>query len=177
MTTTQTGSASEAKASMTQTQVRPGRFLTFTLASESYGLEILKVQEIIGILNVTRVPRTPAYIRGVINLRGKVIPVIDLRPKLGFEAKADSERTCIIVLQIRNGDRDVTMGVIVDAVSEVLNVSAEQIEPTPEFGAAISHEFILGLAKLGKHVVILLDADRILSTDGMGEAKASAVAA
>ncbi len=159
-----------------EARVSPGRFLTFNLAGECYGLEILKVQEIIGILTVTRVPRTPAYVRGVINLRGKVIPVIDLRAKLGFDSKSDNERTCIIVLHFQNGDRDVTMGVIVDSVSEVLNVSAEQLEPTPEFGASVSHEFILGLAKLDKNVVILLDADRILSTGEIAALKPSAAA-
>ena len=142
---------------------RAGRYLTFNLAGELYGLEILKVQEIIGIMNVTRVPRAPDYIRGVINLRGKVIAVLDLRRKLNFSSKDDNERTCIVVVQVQRGDSIITMGVIVDTVSEVLNVNADQIEATPEFGINIATEFILGMAKVGKNVVILLDADSILS--------------
>ncbi len=156
---------------------RPGRYLTFSLAAEEYGIEILKVQEIIGILNVTRVPCTPPYVRGVINLRGKVIPVVDLRCKLGFETRPDTERTCIIVVQVQSGHSDVIMGLIVDSVSEVLNVSAEQIEATPEFGSNISTEFILGLAKIAKNVVILLDADRILSSGELRDAKKVTAAA
>jgi purine-binding chemotaxis protein CheW len=163
-----------AAPEITAAKANPGRYLTFSLAAEQYGIEILKVQEIIGMLNVTRVPRTPHYIRGVINLRGKVIPVVDLRRKLEFEGKADTERTCIIVVQVNNGVSDVTMGLIVDSVSEVLNVSAEQIEATPEFGTNISTQFILGLAKIGKNVVILLDADCILSVGELREAAVTA---
>lgn len=170
MNTTQKTAAPEIMAA----KANPGRYLTFSLAAEQYGIEILKVQEIIGMLNVTRVPRTPHYIRGVINLRGKVIPVVDLRRKLEFEGKADTERTCIIVVQVNNGVSDVTMGLIVDSVSEVLNVSAEQIEATPEFGTNISTQFILGLAKIGKNVVILLDADCILSVGELREAAVTA---
>ena len=153
---------------------RAGRYLTFNLAGELYGLEILKVQEIIGIMNVTRVPRAPDYIRGVINLRGKVIAVIDLRRKLSFDSKADTERTCIVVVQVQRGDSIITMGIIVDTVSEVLNVNADQIEATPEFGVNIATEFILGMAKVAKNVVILLDADCILSQTELNETAESA---
>ncbi len=156
---------------------RAGRYLTFNLAGELYGLEILKVQEIIGIMNVTRVPRAPDYIRGVINLRGKVIAVLDLRRKLNFDAKDDNERTCIVVVQVQRGDSIITMGIIVDTVSEVLNVNADQIEATPEFGVNISTEFILGMAKVGKNVIILLDADCILSQGELKDTAESAKAA
>ena len=163
-----------AAGTATATAARAGRYLTFSMAREEYGLEILKVQEIIGMMNVTRVPRTPDFIRGVINLRGKVIPVIDLRRKLQFEAKDDTDRTCIIVVQVQHAENTITMGIIVDSVSEVLNVSASQIEPTPEFGFNISTEFILGMGKVDKRVIILLDADRILSTGELNDATASA---
>ena len=169
MSTTTTKPAAGTSAA----SARAGRYLTFSMAREEYGLEILKVQEIIGMMNVTRVPRTPDFIRGVINLRGKVIPVIDLRRKLQFEGREDTDRTCIIVVQVQQGDTPVTMGIIVDSVSEVLNVSASQIEPSPEFGFNISTEFILGMGKVDKRVIILLDADRILSTGELDEATAS----
>ena len=140
-----------------------GKYLTFKLSSEEYGLEILKVQEIIGIMNVTKVPRTPEYVRGVINLRGKVIPVMDLRLKFGLEAKGDSEKTCIIVVQLKTATADVTMGIIVDEVSEVKDISEEQIEPPPTFGTNFDTQFILGMGKIAEKVVTLLDIDKVLS--------------
>lgn len=145
-------------------QARAGKYLTFQLSGEVYGLEILKVQEIIGMMNVTRVPKMPAFIRGVINLRGKVIPVIDLRLKFELAATADTERTCIIVVQVSRGGLEVTMGIIVDEVSEVLDVKAEQIEPAPSFGAAVNTEFILGMGKIGQKVLTMLDIDQVLSS-------------
>ncbi len=140
-----------------------GKYLTFNLAAEEYGLEILKVQEIIGIMKVTRVPRTPDFVRGVINLRGKVIPVVDLRLKFGLEGKEDTEKTCIIVVQVARADQQVTMGVIVDEVSEVLEIAAAQIEPAPEFGNAVEADFILGMGKVEQKVIMLLDVDKVLS--------------
>jgi purine-binding chemotaxis protein CheW len=140
-----------------------GKYLTFQLAAEEYGLEILKVQEIIGMMSVTRVPRTPDFVRGVINLRGKVIPVIDLRLKFGLEAREDTEKTCIIVVQVTAGGDRVTMGIIVDEVSEVLDIGAEQIEPSPEFGSAVDADFILGMGKVASKVIMLLDADKVLT--------------
>ncbi|MFW5784752.1 MAG: chemotaxis protein CheW [Chitinispirillaceae bacterium] len=141
-----------------------GKYLTFRLAEEGYGLEILKVQEIIGMMSITRIPRTPDFIRGVINLRGKVIPVIDLRLKFSLEKKEDTEKTCIIVVQVKkNADDTVTMGIIVDEVSEVLDIKAEQIEPPPSFGAAMDTDFILGMGKASQKVVMLLDVDKVLS--------------
>jgi purine-binding chemotaxis protein CheW len=147
---------------------RSGKYLTFELGGEVYGLEILKVQEIIGMMNVTRVPRTAPYVRGVINLRGKVIPVIDLRLKFGLEAREDTERTCIIVVQVARADHQVTMGIIVDEVSEVLDLGADQIEPTPSLGASVDTEFILGMGKVGQRVLTMLDMDAMLTGDRIG---------
>ena len=147
---------------------RAGKYLTFELGGEVYGLEILKVQEIIGMMKVTRVPKTPGFVRGVINLRGKVIPVVDLRLKFGLEAKEDTDRSCIIVVQIQHKDAKVTMGSIVDEVSEVMDISADQIEPAPEFGASVETEFILGMGKVNQKVVMLLDVDKVLSTGEIG---------
>jgi len=142
---------------------KPGKYLTFALGGEVYGLEILKVQEIIGMMNVTRVPRTPEFMRGVINLRGKVIPVIDLRLKFGLDQVEDTERTCIIVVQVSKGDSTVIMGIIVDEVSEVLDIVEQQIEASPEFGSQIDTNFIMGTGKVDKKVVMLLDVDKVLS--------------
>lgn len=141
-----------------------GKYLTFRLATEEYGLEILKVQEIIGIMNVTRVPKTPEFVRGIINLRGKIIPVIDLRIKFGMEPQEDTERTCIIVSQVSRGDQHITMGVIVDEVSEVLDIAEEQIEEAPSFGASVQTDFLLGMGKIAQKVVMLLDVDQVLSS-------------
>ena len=142
---------------------RPGKYLTFTLSEETYGLEILKVQEIIGVMNVTHIPRTPAFIRGVINLRGKVIPVVELRLKFAMDAIPDNERTCIIVLCIRRQGVNVTMGILVDSVSEVLDIAAEQLEDAPSFGASLDTDFLLGIGKVAHKVVMLLDVDKVLS--------------
>ena len=143
---------------------RAGKYLTFKLADEQYGLEILKVQEIIGMMKVTSVPRTPEFVRGVINLRGKVIPVIDLRLKFSMPNIEDTERTCIIVVQIsREISTMMTMGIIVDEVSEVIDISADQIDNPPEFGMTVHTDFILGMGKIGQNVLIMLDVDKVLS--------------
>jgi len=139
------------------------KFLTFLMANEKYGLEILKVREIIGMMDVTPVPTTPAFVRGVINLRGKVIPVVDLRLKFGMEAKQDTPRTCIIVVQLARAAQEMIMGIIVDEVSEVLDIDQDQIEPPPSFGADIRTDFILGMGKVNERVVTMLDIDRVLS--------------
>jgi purine-binding chemotaxis protein CheW len=146
-------------------ETRAGKYLTFKIATEEYGLEILKVQEIIGMMNVTRVPRTPDFVRGVINLRGKVIPVIDMRKKFGMDSQNDTEKTCIIVVQVDSNSRDVTTGVIVDEVYEVLDIDEEQIEPPPSFGASIDTAFILGMGKVDDKVVSLLDINRVLTCE------------
>jgi len=139
------------------------KFLTFLMAHEKYGLEILKVREIIGIMDVTPVPTTPAFVRGVINLRGKVIPVVDLRLKFGMEPKEDTQRTCIIVVHLAREGQEMIMGIIVDEVSEVLDIDQDQIEPPPSFGADIRTDFILGMGKVNQRVVTMLDIDRVLS--------------
>lgn len=140
-----------------------GKYLTFGLAGDEYGLEILKVREIVGMMTVTAVPQTPEYVRGVVNLRGKVIPVIDLRAKFNMPAAQDTEESCIIVVDL--GTRE--SGIVVDRVSEVLNVSADQIEPTPEFGASVRTDFILGIGKTGDRVTLLLDIDRIVDRNDL----------
>ena len=140
-----------------------GKYLTFKLAAEEYGLEILKVQEIIKMMDITRVPRTPGFVRGVINLRGKVIPVIDLRLKFGMESKETTEKTCVIVVQVARENTTVTTGIIVDEVSEVLDIASGEIEPAPSFGTNVDTRFILGMAKAKGSVKILLDINKVLS--------------
>ncbi|MDB5051677.1 MAG: chemotaxis protein [Fibrobacteres bacterium] len=144
---------------------KAGKYLTFQLGREVYGIEILKVQEIIGMMAITHVPKTPAFVRGVINLRGKVIPVVELRSKFGMESKEDTDRTCIVVVQVSWAAATVTMGMLVDEVSEVLNVTHEQIEAPPSFGASVDTDFILGMGKVGQKVVMLLDADKVLAAE------------
>ncbi len=152
-----------------------GKYMTFKLADEEYGLEILKVREIIGLMEITRVPRTRDFIRGVINLRGKVIPVVDLRLKFGMERCEATDQTVIIVVQCAVDGRPLTMGLLVDQVLEVLSIDGSQIEPAPSLGqAAIEDDFILGVGKHEKRIVFLLDIARILSTE---EARAVAGAA
>jgi len=146
-----------------------GKYLTFKLDGEVYGLGILKVQEIIGMMTVTRVPKTPPYVRGVINLRGRVIPVIDLRLKFELEAREDTDRTCIIVMQVARTGQRTAMGILVDEVSEVLQLEADQIEPTPSLGGSVDTEFILGMGKAGQRVVTMLDLDQILGGDKIGD--------
>jgi len=140
-----------------------GKYMTFKLAEEEYGLEILKVREIIGLMEITRVPKTSGYIRGVINLRGKVIPVVDLRLKFGMAKTESTDQTVIIVVQYTTSNGDYTMGILVDEVLEVLNISAEQIEPPPSFGGTVESEFILGIGKSEKRVIFLLDIGRVLT--------------
>ena len=143
---------------------KEGKYLTFTLSSEEYGLEILKIKEIIGMMDITSVPKTPEFVKGVINLRGKVIPVIDLRLKFGMSAKEYDARTCIIVVEVADmKGRSLQVGIVVDSVSEVVNLKGEQIEPPPSFGGSLDTEYILGMAKVDKSVVILLDIDRVLA--------------
>ncbi len=144
-----------------------GKYLTFLLGEESYGLGILKVQEIIGMQSITRIPRTPDYVRGVINLRGKVIPVIDLRLRFAMEEAEVSRKTCIIVVQVSKEESSITMGIVVDEVSEVLEISAGQIEPAPAFGTQVETSFVLGIAKTEDAVKILLDIDRIMTEGEM----------
>jgi len=137
------------------------KLLTFSLGGEGYGVSILKVKEIIGMLDITPVPRTPEFIKGVINLRGKIIPVMDLRVKFGMEEQEYNERTCIVVVEIKINGNDRLLGVVVDMVSEVVNITSDQIEPPPEYGTNSEHNFILGIGKIKDRVVIILDIDKV----------------
>ena len=143
-----------------------GKYLTFALAEEEYGLPVLKVREIIKSMDVTAVPQVPAHVKGVINLRGKVIPIVDLRIKFGLPAQEPTERTCIIVAEIQAEDRRIMLGAVVDCVSEVLNISTEEIEPTPDFGQRLATDYLQGVAKVKGTVKLLLDLDKVLSADG-----------
>lgn len=141
-----------------------GKYLSFVLGSEEYGLEILRVQEINGLMDITRVPRSPDYVKGVINLRGRVIPIINLRKKFNMPMVEDTERTCIIMVQVNYNESQITMGIVVDEVSEVLNITDDQIEPSPSFGGGMEQaDFITGMGKLEDKVVILLDLDSVLN--------------
>ena len=143
-----------------------GKYLTFMIGREEYGLPVLKVREIIKVMDITHVPQVAAHVLGVINLRGKVIPVIDLRRKFGFPEQAHTERTCIIVAEVELAQAKVMMGVVVDAVSEVVNVLASEVDSAPDFGGHDETDYILGLAKVKGSVKILLDLDRVLGSDG-----------
>jgi purine-binding chemotaxis protein CheW len=144
---------------------REGKYLTFSLAGEEYGIGILKVREIIGMLPITSVPETPPYVKGVINLRGKVIPVVDLRRRFGMPNMDYTERTCIIVVEIAGPAGTVSMGVVVDCVSEVMNIKGADIEDTPMFGTQLNTEYILGMAKVGKGLKILLNIEKALTSN------------
>jgi purine-binding chemotaxis protein CheW len=151
------------------TEDRSGKYLTFTLAEEEYGIGILKVREIIGMMSITSIPQTPHFVKGVINLRGKVIPVVDLRLKFGLEAKQYNERTSIIVAEIEGRADKVQIGTVVDSVSEVINIKGENIEDTPTFGTKLNTDYILGMAKMEGGVKILLDINKVLSFGEMDE--------
>ena len=148
---------------VTTMEDKEGKYLTFTLAEDEYGIGILKIKEIIGMMAITTVPQTPKFVKGVINLRGKVIPVIDLRLRFGMESMDYTERTCIIVVEIDGTTSTVQIGIVVDAVSEVLNITGKDIEDTPTFGAKLNTNYILGMAKMEGGVKILLDIDRVLN--------------
>lgn len=141
---------------------KEGKYLTFSLDNEEYGIGILKIKEIIGMMPITQVPRTPRFVKGVINLRGKVIPVIDLRLRFGMEETGYTERTCIIVVEIELQAGQLMIGIVVDSVSEVLNIKGEDIEETPAFGETLSTEYILGMAKMEGGVKILLNIEKTL---------------
>lgn len=152
-----------APASATQTGFAAGKFLSFQLSKEEYGIAILKVREIIGMVDVTPLPRTPDFVRGVVNLRGRIIPVIDLRRKFGMEPAEFTNETCIVVVDVgRDADSAFRVGCIVDTVSEVLTIGAEHFEATPRCANAAG-DYIAGLAKLKDRVLILLDIERVIS--------------
>jgi purine-binding chemotaxis protein CheW len=143
---------------------RAGKYLIFRLGSEEFGVRVLKVREIMGMQEVTPVPHTPAYGKGVIDLRGKVIPVIDLRLRFGLPSAEDTSRTCILVVRTHLGEDQLLMGIVVDEVSEVVNLAASDIEETPDFGPEIETPYLLGMAKGKDKVKILLDIDQVLNS-------------
>jgi purine-binding chemotaxis protein CheW len=144
-----------------------GKYLSFSLGGEDYAVAVLTVREIIKMLDITAVPQVPRHVKGVVNLRGKVIPVIDLRLKFGFEEQPYTERTCIIVVEVALAASTVLMGIVVDAVAEVLNLAAGDLETTPEFGGRAATDYIRGVATVKGRVKILLDLDRVLGADGV----------
>ena len=146
---------------------KEGKYLTFYVAGEEYGLEILKVREIIGLMDITTVPKTPDFVRGVINLRGKVIPVVELRSKFNIESTEDTDQTCIIVVDVTFDDSTLQIGVLVDSVSEVLDIPGEDIEDTPSFGTDLKTDFIRGMAKAKGSVKILLNIESVLTASDM----------
>jgi purine-binding chemotaxis protein CheW len=148
---------------------KEGKYLTFALGHEQYGLEILKVREIIGYMEITAVPQTPAYVKGVINLRGQVIPVVDLRAKFGMATTEVTEQTCIIVVEISQASRKFDTGIVVDQVEEVLDIAGKDIEASPQFGSSVDTSFILGMGKVGDTVKILLDIDKVLCNVDLGD--------
>ncbi len=141
-----------------------GKYLSFILGRECYGVPVLKVREIIRLCDITPVPQMPTYIKGVLNLRGKIIPVADLRLKFELTNIHNTDLTCIVVVQVSLPDKSVSlMGLIVDAVEEVVNIATTDIEPTPDFGAALDTEYILGMAKVRGAVKLLLDIDGVIT--------------
>lgn len=146
-----------------KTDVRAGKYLTFGLGKEEFAIQVLRVREIMGVQDITAVPQTPHYVKGVINLRGKVIPVVDLRLKFAMPEQEYTARTCIIVVQIDQDGTKMLTGVVVDEVSEVLNMQAADIEDTPEFGRGVATPYLLGMAKIKGKVKILLDINMVMS--------------
>jgi purine-binding chemotaxis protein CheW len=143
---------------------RSGKYLTFRLAREEFAIQVLRVREIMGLQDITAVPQTPHYMKGVINLRGKIVPVVDLRAKFRFPEVEATPATCIIVVQLQSGRETVLMGLLVDAVSEVLNFAPGDIENTPDFGQGVSTPYLLGIAKMKGAVKMLLNIDEVLSS-------------
>jgi purine-binding chemotaxis protein CheW len=152
-------------ATATKEGIEQQQYLTFLLAGEEYAISILKVKEIIEYDTVTVVPKTPKWIRGVINLRGSVLPVVDLAVKFGLEERPVTRTSCIVILEGQLENQNTTMGVVVDAVSQVMDLASEDIREVPEFGTRVQMNYLLGMAQLGKKFALLLDVDKVLSTD------------
>lgn len=169
MTAAKTRTVAEPDMGLTR---EAGKYLTFKLAGEEYGVEILKVREINGLMDITAVPQMPAFMKGVINLRGKVIPVTDLRLKFGLEEIEHTEQTCIIVVDVGK-----EIGIIVDTVCEVLDIKGENIEPSPAMGGSVDTSFILGMGKVGDAVKILLDINKVLTSEELADVTSAATTA
>jgi purine-binding chemotaxis protein CheW len=159
----QSAIATDERISAAQADGRSGKYLVFELNGEECCIQVLKVREIMGVQDITAVPQTPNYVRGVINLRGKVIPVVDLRLKFGLPETEYTQRTCIIVVQVEKESTKLLMGIVVDSVVEVLNIMAADIEDTPNFGQGVSTPYLLGMAKIKGRVKLLLDIDDVLT--------------
>lgn len=159
-----TTTTSERTPSQSAVDNRSGKYLVFELNGEECCIQVLKVREIMGVQDITAVPQTPGYVRGVINLRGKVIPVVDLRLKFGLPEVAYNQRTCIIVVQVEKENRKMLMGIVVDSVAEVLNIMAGDIEDTPNFGQGVATPYLLGMAKVKGKVKLLLDIDEVMTS-------------
>jgi purine-binding chemotaxis protein CheW len=144
---------------------KEGKYLTFGLADEEYGIGILKIKEIIGMMSITSVPQSPDFVKGVINLRGQVIPVVDLRLRFGIEKADYTERTCIIVVEILGQSGTINIGIVVDSVSEVINIKGDEVDDAPTFGAKLKTDYIFGMAKMDGGVKILLDIEKVLSAE------------
>jgi chemotaxis signal transduction protein len=155
--------------------VEPSQYLTFSMADEECAVPVLRVREIIEYDTLTRVPSTPTWIRGVINLRGGVVPVVDLATKFGLPERPVTNRTCIVIVEIDVDEQRVLAGILADAVSRVVEIASAEIEPAPSFGTAIRVDYLLGMARSGKKFALLLDIDRVLSTGELGTAKAVGV--
>lgn len=151
---------------------RAGKYLIFHLGLEEFGAEVLKVREIMGIQDITPVPQVPQYVKGVINLRGKVIPVVDLGVKFGMSPQEYTARTCIVVMRTRQADEDLLIGMVVDGVAEVLTLAEADIEDTPEFGPGVVTPYLIGMAKIRGKVKILMDIDMVLNTNDLGDMSA-----
>jgi len=167
-------------ATATKEGIEQQQYLTFLLAGEEYAISILKVKEIIEYDTVTVVPKTPKWIRGVINLRGSVVPVVDLAVKFGLEERAVTRTSCIVILEGQLENQNTTMGIVADAVSQVMDLADGDIREVPEFGTRVQVNYLLGMAQLGKKFALLLDVDKVLSTDellNLDQASANAVAA
>lgn len=168
MATSNTELATLGARSLKRDAVAEGlQYLTFSLAGEEYGIDILKVQEIRGWVPVTKVPNAPAFVRGVMNLRGAIVPVIDLRLRFGLETVEYTKTTVVIVVTVQSASGSRIIGTVVDGVSDVLNVDAADIQPAPDFGTAVHTEFISGLVTIESGMVMLLDVDRLLSVEEM----------
>ena len=159
------GNVEAFKLEDSQSGAMEGKYLTFTLENEEFGIGILTVKEIIGMMSITPIPKTPDWVLGVINLRGRVIPVVDLRLKFEMQSRPFDERTCIVVVEVGSGKGILSIGLVVDAVNEVANIRQDEVEPAPKFGTDLDTQYILGMAKTGGQVKILLDIDRVLSGD------------
>jgi len=148
-------------------ELHEGKYLTFCLSKEDYGIPILQVREIIGMMEITQVPKTPSFVKGVINLRGKIIPIMDLRLKFGMEEIDYTERTCIIVVEVQLKQMKRTMGIVVDMVSEVVNINQSEIEAAMDYGATVDGDFLTGMGKVKGKVVMLLNIEKIVNNEEM----------